>query len=92
VSSRTIANRVFQAPNQYIKFPREFKQLDAALATNFPVQRIAVGPPPAKLELMVLEPGDYDAKPSSTITPHHPQSRNDQNRYDFDVTSLFRAT
>ncbi len=82
-SSRTIASRVLQAPNQYIKLPREFQHLDAALTTNFPVQRIAVGPPPATLELMVLEPGDYGAKLVSTITAHHPRDRNDRNRYDF---------
>lgn len=89
VSSRTIASRVLQAPNQHIKFPKEFQQMDAALATNFPVQRIAVGPPPATLELTVLEPGDYDAKPGSTITPHHPRSRKDHDRYDFNFNFNF---
>jgi pimeloyl-ACP methyl ester carboxylesterase len=89
VLSRTIADHALHAPNQQIKLPREFKQLDAALATNFPVRRIAVGPPPATLELMVLEPGDYDAKLTSTITPHHPQNRNDRNRYDFNFSFNF---
>ena len=89
VSSRTIADRALHAPNQQIKLPKEFQHLDATLATNFPIQRIAVGPPPATLELMVLEPGDYDAKLTSTITPHHPRKRNDRHRYDFNFSFNF---
>ncbi|MGH7994661.1 MAG: hypothetical protein ACREDQ_14155, partial [Limisphaerales bacterium] len=50
-----LARTALQAPNQHIKFPREFRQLDSALNTNFSVERITVGPPPATLELMVLE-------------------------------------
>ena len=81
-----LARTVLQAPNQHIKIPTEFEQLGAILATNFPLERIAVGPPPATLELMVLEPGDYDAKMNSTITVHRPQSHGDNNRYDFNFT------
>jgi pimeloyl-ACP methyl ester carboxylesterase len=85
-SPRTIADSALQAPNHRIKIPREFEQLGAALATNFPTERIAVGPPPATLELMVVDPGDYNAKLNSTITEHHPQYRGDTNRHDFNFT------
>ncbi len=88
-SSRTIAGRVLQAPNRHIKLPVEFQQLDSALATNFPIERIAVGPPPATLELTVIEPGNYDAKLDSTITPHHPRSRKDHDHYDFNFNFNF---
>ena len=63
-----LARTALQAPNQHIKIPAEFERLGAILATNFPIERITVGPPPATLELMVVEPGDYDAKLNSTIT------------------------
>src|ERR1039457_3975385 len=38
VSSNTIAHHVLQAPNQQVKDRKEFEQLDAVMATNFPVQ------------------------------------------------------
>ncbi|MGA9778016.1 MAG: alpha/beta hydrolase [Limisphaerales bacterium] len=81
-----LARTALQAPNQHIKIPAEFERLVAILATNFPIERIAVGPPPAMLDLMVMEPGDYGAKLNSTITVHHPQRHSDTNRYDFNFT------
>ena len=81
-----LARTALQAPNQHIKIPAEFERLGAILATNFPIERITVGPPPATLELMVMEPGDFDAKLNSTITEHHPQHHSDTNRYDFNFT------
>ena len=85
-SPRTIARSTLQAPNHRIKIPREFEQLGAVLATNFPIERVPVGPPPATLELMVVDPRDYDAKLNSTITVHHTQRHGDTNRYDFNFT------
>jgi pimeloyl-ACP methyl ester carboxylesterase len=82
VSSGTIARRALEAPNQQFKASGEFKQF-AFITTNFPVQRVSVGPPPASLELMVIEPGDYGAKMFSSITPRHPQPRGDRHRYVF---------
>jgi len=81
-----LARTVLQAPNQHIKIPAEFERLGSILATNFLVERVAVGPPPATLELMVVEPGEYDAKMNSTITTHRRQSPKDTNRYDFNFT------
>ena len=81
-----LARTALQAPNQHIKIPPEFDRLGAILATNFLVERVAVGPPPATLELMVVEPGDYDAKMNSTITAHRRQSPKDTNHYDFNFT------
>ena len=68
-SSSTIARRALEAPNRQFKPSRAFRQL-AVVATNFPVQRVQVGPPPARLELMVIEPGDYGAKTISRFTKH----------------------
>ena len=82
VSSRTIARRALEAPNKQFKEPKELKLL-TSVATNFPVQWIQVGLPPATLELMVIEPGDYDAKMVSSITPRHPQPGGNQDRYEF---------
>lgn len=70
-SPRAIARRALEAPNKQFKESKKFKQL-ALVATNFPVQRIQVGPPPAALELMVIEPGDYGAKIVSSFTKRHP--------------------
>jgi pimeloyl-ACP methyl ester carboxylesterase len=68
-SSRSIARRALEAPNRQFKPSKAFRQL-AVVATNFPVQQIQVGPPPATLELMVIEPGDYGAKMISRFTRH----------------------
>lgn len=95
VSPRRIANRVLEAPNQHIKIPEKFQQLGLALATNFPVRRVAVGPPPATLDLMVMEPGDYGVKMDSTFTLHQPQGSKTQPRCDFHFVfdrSHFSAT
>jgi pimeloyl-ACP methyl ester carboxylesterase len=82
-SPRDIAQEVLEAPNQHIKIPRVFEKVGLALATNFYSERIAVGPPPATLELMVMEPGDYDVKLNSTFTRVPPQSPRERPRYEF---------
>jgi len=69
VSSRFIARQALEAPNRQFKPSKAFRQL-AVVATNFPVQRLRVGPPSATLELMVIEPGDYGAKIISGFTRH----------------------
>ena len=69
VSSRHIARRALEAPNQQFKPSKAYRKF-SLIATNFPIQRIPVGPPPATLELMVIEPGDYGAKIISSFTGH----------------------
>jgi len=69
VTSRHIARRALEAPNQEFKPSKAYRKF-SLIATNFPVQRILVGPPPATLELMVVEPGDYGAKIISRFTEH----------------------
>lgn len=88
VSSGTIARHALEAPNQQFKSNRQFKQF-AFLTTNFPAQRIPVGPPPATLECLVIEPGDYGAKMVSSITPRQPQPRGDQHPYEFNFGFTF---
>ncbi len=61
VLSHPLVGRVLQAPNQQSTIPKEFENLAAKLGSNFVAQRVFVGPPPAALDLMVLEPGDYGA-------------------------------
>ena len=85
-SSDTIARTVLEAPNKHIKIPKFFEQVGLALATNFPSERVMVGPPPATLALLVIEPGDYDVKLESTFTLIPPQSPRDRPRYDFSFT------
>jgi pimeloyl-ACP methyl ester carboxylesterase len=86
-SPRDIAQEVLEAPNQHIKIPRIFEKVGVALATNFSRERIIVGPPPATLELMVMEPGDYDVKLNSTFSKVPPQSPRDRPRYEFHFSS-----
>lgn len=86
VSARRIANRALEAPNQHTKVPKKLKKLDTFLATNFPIERIEVGPPAATLELAVLQPGDYGAKLHSTIQSHAPKKPNGKPTYDFSFT------
>lgn len=76
VSSSTIARHALEAPNRQFNVDKVFKQF-AFVTTNFPVERISVGPPPAALELMVIEPGDYGAVMTSSITPRHPAHKRD---------------
>jgi pimeloyl-ACP methyl ester carboxylesterase len=81
-----IARTVLQAPNQHIKIPNFFEQVGVALVTNFSIEQVAVGPPPATLELMVLEPGDYHVKLNSAFTLIPPSGPRDRPRYDFNFT------
>ena len=76
VSSATIARHAIEAPNRQSNDAKAFKQF-AFVTTNFPVQKVAVGPPPASLELMVIEPGDYGAIMVTRITPRHPSRQGD---------------
>jgi len=69
VSTGTIARRALEAPNQQFKPSEAYRQF-SVIATNFPVRRVEVGPPPATLELMVIEPGDYGAKIISGFSKH----------------------
>ena len=89
LSSHTVARHVLQAPNQQLKEPKLFKLLTAILATNFTTQQISVGPPPAKLELMVLEPGSYQAKFNSTITRRRAVPGGDPHPYNFNLFFKF---
>src|SRR5579859_1113357 len=85
-SPRAIADQTLQAPNRRIIVPGFFQQLGEALGTNFPVERISVGPPPAMLDLMVMEPGDYQVKLNSTFTEVPPPGPRMRPRYDFNFT------
>lgn len=75
VSSATIARHAIEAPNRQSDGAQSLKAF-AFLVTNFPVQWVSVGPPPAALDLMVIEPGDYEAITRSRITPHRPTRTN----------------
>lgn len=71
VSSATIARHAVEAPNHQSYGAKTLKQF-AFLTTNFTVMQVPVGPPPAALELMVIEPGDYGACMTSSITARRP--------------------
>ena len=86
-SPDNLARTVLEAPNEHIKIPKFFEQVGLALATNFSSEHITVGPPPATLDLMVMEPGDYHVKLNSTFTPVPPSSPREPPRYDFSFTS-----
>lgn len=85
-SPRAIADQTLQAPNRRIIVPGFFQQLGVALGTNFPVERIPVGPPRATLDLMVIEPGNYQVKLNSTFTEVPPPGPRTRPRYDFNFT------
>jgi len=76
VSPGTIAHHALEAPNRQFNADKALNQF-AFVTTNFPVERVSVGPPPAALELMVIEPGDYGAIMVSKITPRHPARKGD---------------
>ena len=76
MTSASIARHAIEAPNRQSNDDKAFKQF-AFITTNFPVLRIPVGPPPAVLDLMVIEPGDYGALMTSSITPRRPTRRGD---------------
>jgi pimeloyl-ACP methyl ester carboxylesterase len=76
VSSATIARHAIEAPNRQSNDAQAFKAF-AFVTTNFPAQRVSVGPPPAALELMVIEPGDYGAAMRSRITARRLTRRGD---------------
>lgn len=86
-SPEKLARTVLEAPNEHIKIPKFFEQVGLALATNFSAEQVTVGPPPATLDLIVMEPGDYEAKMESTFTLIPPQSPRDRPRYEFNFTS-----
>lgn len=69
VSSNTIARRALEAPNQQFKPSKSYRKF-SLIATNFPELQVDVGPPPATLEMTVIEPGDYGAKIISCFTEH----------------------
>jgi len=82
-SPRAIAKQVLEAPNRRIIVPKFFQQLGTSLDANFPMERVAVGPPSATLELMVMDPGDYHVELNSTFTEVPTPSPRVPPRYDF---------
>jgi pimeloyl-ACP methyl ester carboxylesterase len=76
VSPAAVARHALEAPNHQSNDDKVFKQL-AFVTTNFPVQKVSVGPPPASMELMVIEPGDYGATMTSNITARRPRYKGD---------------
>jgi pimeloyl-ACP methyl ester carboxylesterase len=76
VSSATVARHAIEAPNHQSYEGKALKQFEF-ITTNFPVMRVPVGPPPAVLELMVIEPGDYGAIMTSSITARRPHYKGD---------------
>jgi len=85
-SPRAIANQVLEAPNRHIIIPEVFQQAGLALGTNFSMERVAVGPPPATLDLMVMDPGDYHVQVNSTFTEVPPAGPRVRPRYSFHYT------
>lgn len=88
MTSGSIARRALEAPNRQISLDQDFKQF-AFATTNFPVQRLAVGPPPATLEVMVIEPGDYGAKIVSKITRRRSPPKGDAQTNQFTLDFHF---
>ena len=76
VSPGTIARHAIEAPNKQSSVSEQLRPL-AFLTTNFPIQRVSVGPPSASLEMMVMEPGDYSAKIVSSIARRRPRYKGD---------------
>jgi pimeloyl-ACP methyl ester carboxylesterase len=76
MSPGTIARHALEAPNKQSN-PSEQLRPFAFATTNFQVLRVSVGPPPASLELMVIEPGDYSAKIVSSIARRRPRYKGD---------------
>jgi pimeloyl-ACP methyl ester carboxylesterase len=76
VSPATIARHAMEAPNRQSHGATGLKQFEF-ITTNFAVMRVPVGPPPAVLELMVIEPGDYGETMISSITPRRPHFKGD---------------
>ena len=72
----TIARHAFEAPNHQFDNNEMYKSY-AFVATNFPVTRVAVGPPAAVLEAMVIEPGDYEAVSVSKMSQRLPLHKGD---------------
>jgi pimeloyl-ACP methyl ester carboxylesterase len=71
-----IARHALEAPNHQFDNNDIYKSF-AFVRTNFPVERVAVGPPPAVLEAMVIEPGDYEAISVSKFTKRMPLHKGD---------------
>jgi len=87
----SIARHALEAPNRQMNMENLFKQF-AGVTTNFTIERVAVGPPPATLELMVIEPGDYGAVMTSSISPrrvtHRGDTRTNLFRFAFDFSKV----
>ncbi len=60
---RYLASRFLKAPNTYPTWiepsPRVVFDYDRKLATGLPTRTVAVGPPPAALHVVLVEPADY---------------------------------
>ena len=70
---RTLAGVMLRAPNTYPDWlappARVTLRLPKALLTNLPSERIEVGPPPARLWVGLVRPGDYQSRFVSTNRP-----------------------
>lgn len=82
-SPQAIARQVLEAPNRHIIIPKVFQEVGLTLGTNFPMERVAVGPPPATLDLMVVDPGDYHVQVNSSFTEIPPSGPRARPRYAF---------
>lgn len=71
---RYLAGRFLKAPNTYPAWigpsPRVLFDYEATLVTNLPTRTVAVGPPPAALHLVLVEPGHYDLQIASLERYH----------------------
>lgn len=68
--SRTLAGAILRAPNTYPTWfappTRVSLGLPQVLLTNIPAEHVEVGPPPARLWVGRVAPGDYQSRVSST--------------------------
>jgi len=76
---RFVARRMAQAPNSYPTWfapaPPVELAFDPALLASFPVRKVAVGPPPAKLSYRIIDPANFHLVISSTNWVERNRSR-----------------
>ena len=86
--SRVLAGAMLKAPNTYPGWlappARVSLRLPQALLTNLPVERVDVGPPPARLWVGLVPPGDYQARLASTSRP-----RGRRQEFSFSMQGIF---
>lgn len=85
---RTLAGVMLRAPNRYPEWlapsARVTLRLPKALLTNLPSERISVGPPPARLWVGFVPPGDYQSQFVSTNRP-----RGSRREFSFSMRAVF---